>query len=659
MILQALHDLAVRENLIPDPDFEIRQVAWIIRIGTNGSFLGIESNEKPRSVPKRLASRSGKHPPAEFFVENPLYALGISIPEGKYDKETCKKRLGLFVDRIMSCADETGDSAVNAVSLFLKRLLKGTTHINLPKELKSNDLIAFSYLDDECLVHERKDIAMYWRELRKQEKKNAANSICLVTGNKCVPALKHKKLKHVPQKQRSDIALSPCNENAFESYGWKEGENAVIGAEASDLSMTALNRLLDSKFPNPSDPNRVLARQHVKLSIDTIVCFWTKNQEDFSHSFAFAIEVDEKKIQARPEQVIAMYKSLWKGVPYKLTKPDKFYSLVLSGGKGRATIRDWIETNTQSVVDSLAQYFADLKIVRNCPPSSQEAHPENFPLPLLLESLSDSPKEKKEGIPAAIGAQFYRASIDKRIDFPQSAFFRAISRYRAELPKETDEKKWWETKNYNDARAAIIKAYLNRKNRKISGREEVNETMNPHCKEKGYLLGQLMAVLERVQTKALGNDINATLIDRYFAGASASPKSVFVGLLKNARYHAKKAKDIARKKAAENNGKSGSRIYQLENLIDQICSHFEITLETLNKNPKVAYENGFPAYLKPEQQGMFVLGYHQMRKWLWMNEEERKAWNAEHSDAPRAYLWKSKKKITSQVNSYTGGSDGK
>jgi CRISPR-associated protein Csd1 len=276
---------------------------------------------------------------------------------------------------------------------------------------------------------------------------------------------------------------------------------------------------------------------------------------------------------------------------------------------------------------------------------------------LLLESLSDSSKEKKEGIPAAIGAQFYRASIDQRIDFPQTAFFRAIFRYRAELPKESDEKKGWKTKDYNDARAAIIKAYLNRKNRKMSGREEVNETMNPHCKEKGYLLGQLMAVLERIQTEALGNDINATLIDRYFAGASASPKSVFVGLLKNARYHAKKAKDEAGKKSAENNGKSGGRIYQLENLIDQICSHFEITLETLNKNPKVAYENGFPAYLKPEQQGMFVLGYHQMRKWLWMNKEEREAWNVEHSDAPRAYLWKSKKKPTRQVKSDMGESN--
>jgi len=49
--------------------------------------------------------------------------------------------------------------------------------------------------------------------------------------------------------------------------------------------------------------------------------------------------------------------------------------------------------------------------------------------------------------------------------------------------------------------------------------------------------------------------------------------------------------------------------------------------------------NGFPAYLDLEQQGLFVLGYHQMRKWLWMPKEDRANWEQNHQDAPKAYLW--------------------
>jgi hypothetical protein len=52
---------------------------------------------------------------------------------------------------------------------------------------------------------------------------------------------------------------------------------------------------------------------------------------------------------------------------------------------------------------------------------------------------------------------------------------------------------------------------------------------------------------------------------------------------------------------------------------------------------------------------MFVLGYHQMRKWLqWKPKTEHDAWNAEHADAPRAYLWERKEeKQTEDVDNKT------
>jgi hypothetical protein len=103
-----------------------------------------------------------------------------------------------------------------------------------------------------------------------------------------------------------------------------------------------------------------LSRQNTRLSTDTVVCYWTRKSNAFAGAFGIGIEVDEEKVQAKPAHIAEMYKSLWKGRPYKLEQTDEFYSLVLSGGQGRATVRDWIETNTQYVVDSLAAYFRDI-----------------------------------------------------------------------------------------------------------------------------------------------------------------------------------------------------------------------------------------------------------------------------------------------------------
>jgi CRISPR-associated protein Csd1 len=126
-----------------------------------------------------------------------------------------------------------------------------------------------------------------------------------------------------------------------------------------------------------------------------------------------------------------------------------------------------------------------------------------------------------------------------------------------------------------------------------------------------------MAVPERIQQEAISN-VNASVVDRYFSGASATPKTVFVRLLKNARHHITKAKD--------DEAKAGF-IFRLDKLIDELASRFD---------PK---HNGFPAHLDLDQQDLFVLGYHQMRKWLWMPREERADWERKYPDAPRTYVW--------------------
>ena len=119
--------------------------------------------------------------------------------------------------------------------------------------------------------------------------------------------------------------------------------------------------------------------------------------------------------------------------------------------------------------------------------------------------------------------------------------------------------------------------------------------MDTNNREPGYLLGRLLAVVERAQQEALG-DINATVIDRYFSGASATPASVFPRLLKSMRNHIRKAKDAERKR--------GAAIW-LDLQADEIMADL----------------TDFPAFLPIEQQGLFILGYHHQRHELWKKKD--------------------------------------
>ncbi len=62
MILQALYQLAMREDLVSDPDFEPKQIAWLVRISPEGKLIGIQGThyippeeakkKKPKPVPR-------------------------------------------------------------------------------------------------------------------------------------------------------------------------------------------------------------------------------------------------------------------------------------------------------------------------------------------------------------------------------------------------------------------------------------------------------------------------------------------------------------------------------------------------------------------------------------------------------------------------------
>lgn len=110
-------------------------------------------------------------------------------------------------------------------------------------------------------------------------------------------------------------------------------------------------------------------------------------------------------------------------------------------------------------------------------------------------------------------------------------------------------------------------------------------SLSPDEPNAAYQLGRLFAVLEAAQYLALGR-VNATIRDRYFGAASATPANVFPQLLRGVQNHLAKLR------------KSG-KAYWLEREIEEI----------LGKLPP-----NLPRSLALADQGRFAIGFYHQRK---------------------------------------------
>ena len=157
--------------------------------------------------------------------------------------------------------------------------------------------------------------------------------------------------------------------------------------------------------------------------------------------------------------------------------------------------------------------------------------------------------------------------------YPASLYTDTLIRIRAEQGKIT-----W-------GRVAIIKAYLI----KNYGWKEGDNYMglNEDSKDTAYVLGRIFSVLEFIQMDA-NPGIKATIRDRYFNSACATPASIFPVLIKLKNSHMKKLE----------RDKIGSKVYY-EKILTEIMGRLE----------------KYPKRLSLEEQGKFILGYyHQMQQ---------------------------------------------
>jgi CRISPR-associated protein Csd1 len=243
-----------------------------------------------------------------------------------------------------------------------------------------------------------------------------------------------------------------------------------------------------------------------------------------------------------------------------LDDKSPFFALALSGEMARAKVRGWYETTLGRALQNVKTHFDDVEIVRR--------NPDPLPLWRLLNStaLLGERKYLEPGLAAAT----FGAVIDGRA-YPRSLLQGAVRRARA-------------AREVTPERASLIKAYLSRARRKgllPAFFPEVTSHMDTASTNVPYRLGRLFATLEKLQEEALPGT-NATIRDRFFGAASATPVTVFPRLVRGAQPHLGKVK----------------RSVYFEKLIQAIVE------------PVVR----FPSHLNLEEQGLFTLGYYHQRQ---------------------------------------------
>lgn len=463
--------------------------------------------------------------------------------------------------------------------LALKRFLELWTPARFAEAPFHNDMldtnIVFRLDGDACFLHERAAARVLVAKCDCDNEQTTAR--CLVGGDLGVVARLHPNIRGVQGAQSSGASLVSFNLDAFESYNHHQGDNAPTSRTAAFRYGAALNRLLDRGSPNrlsrPIGDATIVFWADARGAIDEVSA--RACEESFNSWFGGAspggedtdkLERDEQQAARLRDALrdVAAGRPARDGAP-KLAPGVRFHVLGLSPNAARLSIRFWIEDDFAAFARRLLDHEQDLAIE---PRPWRVTAPSVFLLLLKTTALM----EKSDNLPPLLAGEMTRAVLTGA-RYPRTLLSAAITRLRA----GDDPATGWH--------AAAIRAVLARQRRFDPATEETPMSLDRENANPAYQLGRMFAALETAQRLALGK-VNATIRDRYFAAASATPASVFPLLLRGVQNHLGKLRK---------EGKGG----WIEREIEDITQYLPPEL---------------PRSLRLEAQGRFAIGYYHQRK---------------------------------------------
>ncbi|MBR4630646.1 MAG: type I-C CRISPR-associated protein Cas8c/Csd1 [Treponema sp.] len=590
MILQALYDYAQRKgDELPEDGFEVKEFKFLIKIKSDGTFFDLidmredangKSRGKPYTVPKSK-ERPGRKASETTFLLWDHYGYVLNEPK-KVSKESEKKKAiedaqkqnNTFIASINSLPETVRkDEGVAAIVKFYQKY-QNENYSTIKQHENWNDCVkiagcnlTFILLGDDEPIVCRDAVKDYQRQITNSttsdddsdETNEIVKGICLITGENAVISRLHTATPIIGAKSNAKLVGFQKN-SGYDSYGKEQSYNAPVSVKAEIAYTKALNYLIKSK------------ENSFRLGEDTIV-FWAekKEAESFESSFSafFAKNFDDPDRNVR--EVKNLFAAVQTGKYEKIGADSNFYVLCFSPNIARISVRFWETGKVKTFANRIEQHFKDFEIVR----APYEAEYLN-----LYQILSSTALEHKmENIaPNLIGSVMQ--SILKGLPYPETLQQQCIRRIRAE-------------QSVTRERAAILKAYINRLNRQ-KNIKEVSVALDRTNTNKGYLLGRLFAVFEKVQKDSADTELNSTITDRFYGAASTNPVTVFTQLMRLNRNHMSKL-------YAKNRGLHTNRDKEIGEIMNAIDS--------------------FPAHLDLNEQSYFAIGYYHEKQSFFTKSE--------------------------------------
>lgn len=606
MIFQALHRFA-RNHTLPDGrglmddlDFVEQTIHCVIRVRGDGSLGAIiRTTDKTQELKGHVA----KLPPRNSKAIPCLGADTLDRVIPKFDRKPNafpRQTQQLFLRQLSDVATETGLTSIQPIIRFLEclhtdgRARRRLYRALIEKKLEPRNWVAFEVENESGFVSAWPSVRKWWSarsaDARKQRIDPKKAAICMVTGAECIPLETHAaRITVAPQKKPQAVALVSSNKPAFSSYGFEKSLVSPMSEEAVEAYIRAINWLGDKRNYN----------YHYRTS-DTIFLFWS-DQSLQDHNPGKAIELgswedlldDGKQLPSVGGVPVAAKKTFAAPAGGMLDSAHagastRFYCLSLSGSSARAIVRGWIDQPLPVARQNVQQWFADLTVQLDRPLKENDkliAEPRQawsrWPLWQLVGCLQGKGESAKTEI-AQQREQLWEAALLGR-PIPMSVLSLACSRIPTDTVTEGPRKGEW--RGIRPERAALIQATLIRMNqRKDTMKTDIDLSQQPvafHC-------GRLLRLLQSIQRAALG-DTNATIVSRFYAGASAMPGGVFGSLLSKVQPHLNKIR-----------GDKPGLAAWFDTRIAEVVGY-------------IVAGGGFPATNDPVAQGEFALGFYWQR----------------------------------------------
>lgn len=570
MILQALNEYYQRKAADPDSGiapqgFELKEIPYVLRLAPDGTPVTLastyEGDGKKRRAKKYLIPQAVERSAeiaSNLLWDNPEYIFGVVLKE---NPDRVEKQHTAFIDRVAGL-DAQGDAGLESVRRFLALEDKTATLSGFEcwKELcDAGANVTFGLANEPGVIVERPAV-------RRAIEQNAAGqegkteTVCLVSGETAPVERLHAAIKGVYGARSPKPKIVSFNLEAFRSFGKEKGENAPVGKPAAFAYTTALNTLLGRD-----------SLQRIQVG-DASTVFWSQKESTLETQ---VVNIFSEPPRDDPDKgtkaVRALYDSVKTGVLTEAESNNPFYVLGLAPNASRIAIRFWIVGTVAEMSGKILQHFEDLSIVHG--PRDRDA------LSLFRLLISIAVQGKSENIPPNLAGETMRAILEG-LPYPRTLLQAAVRRNRAE-------------QSVTYARAALIKACLNRQRRFDALNKDMNEndlekelTMGLDLENEniGYRLGRLFATLEKIQSEAHPG-INATIRDRYYGAASSTPVAVFGNLMRLKNHHLAKLENAGRR-------------VNFERLLTEIHGGID----------------DYPTHLALADQGRFAIGYyHQMQ----------------------------------------------